>query len=327
MTLLSAALTSPARLRLAIEWRLQIWQTLLHEHDVMLSLVEKMALLPLRVTVSRLASFDTLLAAEAEINKFELDSFTLAGAAASGDVQKMIRLHTEAGCVLGSSRSYVPADALSWAARGGSVEAMRWLRQQGCQYKTRIFENAAFNGHLNVLRFLHDDGYTVLDVTGADLIAPCECAARRGHLEVLRWLHEHGWPWGNACQQAAYGDSVPVMMYLRDQGFTFNEQTMVDAVAGGPSVCEYLRTVECPWDTCACAAAVRWGCIDSLRWLHVNGCPWDAQAVNTAAAKSDSIEVIQYVWQQNGSPTAAVLSEMLKSAIELDNNDLADWLR
>jgi hypothetical protein len=321
-TLLSAALASPAKLRLAIEWNLR-----LRQHDDV-SFEAVLATEPR--TTGRLADYDTLLAAEAEIVDLELNGYTLIGAAASGDVQKIARLHTERDCELSS---FYGSDALNWAASGGSVEAMRWLRQQGCVYDTSVYTNAAYYGHLNVLHFLHEDGYTVADVTGQDLRYPCEFAARRGHLEVLRWLREHGWPWGGVCTQALYGSSVPVMQYLKEQGFVFNEQTMIDAVDGGHlHMCQYLRTVEgCPWSAAACTAAAAAGRkhdFEVLRWLHESGCPWDVDAVNLAAiARFRSIEMLEYLWAEGAVPDAAVQTRMLSKACAHDDFTTAQWLR
>jgi hypothetical protein len=249
-------------------------------------------------TTGRLADYDTLLAAqEAEL---EIDPCTFAGAAAAGDVQKMIRLLAEWPCAP-KTADYT---ALSCAAKGGSVEAMRWLMQHGFDCKRFVVPvvlNAAYYGHLDVLRFLHEDGHTVAELTGSNLTDPCELAASRGHLEVLRWLHEHDWPLGDASECAASAGHTHILMYLKEEGIRFNEQTMLNAVKGGHlAVCQYLLTTECPYD---------------------------AETLSAAVAESNSIEIIQFVWQLSGTPAAAVLSDMLERVTERNNTDLAAWLQ
>ena len=48
-------------------------------------------------------------------------------------------------------------------------------------------DNAACNGHLEVVRFLHEQGYPHTE--GA-----LNRAAADGHLEVVRFLHQQGYP-------------------------------------------------------------------------------------------------------------------------------------
>jgi hypothetical protein len=318
-TLLSAALASPARMRLAVEWGLRL------REQANISIEE--FLVDWQRAMGRLADYDTLLAAEAEIADLEHDNYTLIGAAGSGDVQKMIRLHTEVGCEVGNTG----AEALNWAARAGSAEALRWLRQQGCQYDNFVHFAAACSGHLNVLQFLHEDGHTTAHLTDSHLPAPCEEAALRGHLEVLRWLREHGWPWGDDIYQlAAYGGSVPVLMYMVEQGLVFSEQAMVQAVKGNQlAACQYLRGIGCPWDARACTAAVDRNSNGTLRWLHENGCPWDTEAINLTAAalQNGSIEMLEHVWAEGAVPDAAVLTKMLCKACARDDFAAAQWLR
>jgi Ankyrin repeats (many copies) len=329
-TLLSAALASPARMRLALQesWGLRVRK---HDDEPLRSFLVDWTM------IGRFADYNTLLAAQAEIANFHLDSWTLAGAAASGDVQKMIRLRTEMGCELGNGA----ADALTWAARGGSVEAMRWLRQQGREYVTSICTDAAYYGHLNVLRFLHEDGYSAAELRlrvtvpdpnrfrGSDLTGPCEFAARRGHVEVLKWLHEHDWPCDdNICEHAALGVSVPVLAYLSEQGLVFDELAMATA-ASDLAACQYLHSVGCPWDAEACTTAAGEGSLAVLRWLHENGCPWDTEDVNLAAAgrQDGSVEMIEYLWAEGAVPDRAVLTRMLCKACARDDFTTAQWLR
>eukprot|EP00953_Heterococcus_sp_UTEX-ZZ885_P004847 3098-Heterococcus_DN1.PRE.2 len=281
-------------------------------------------------TIGKFVDYDTLLVAQAKLDDFELDGYTLAGAAASGDVQKMMRLHTEKGCELGNSN----ANALTWAAKGGSVEAMRWLRQQGCQYDLiEVHAAAAYNGHLNVLQFLHEDGCTVPDPPHASATTCCEHAASRGHINVLRWLHKHGWPYGEVCAYAANGGSVPVMQYLKEQGLVFNEETMSNAAAACHlHMCQYLRSVGCPWDAAACTAATAAvrsrSNLEVLRWLHESGCPWDVEAVNVAASTGlRSMEIIQCLWAEGAVPEAAVLTTMLRNLRARKAFFTAQWLQ
>jgi Ankyrin repeats (many copies) len=322
MTLLSAALASPAKLRLSLEWGLQVRL----RHNSRLVPIDDI-LVEWSQTIGRLADYNTLLAAEADlIADLTLSEYTLAGAAASGDVQKMIRLHAERGCALDNP----DVNALTWAARGGSVQAMIWLRQQGCKYDSDIHAVAAYKGKLNVLQYLEAEGHTLETLDNArDAENPCEEAAGQGHLEVLQWLHEHGWPWGrqSVCQRAALGGSVAVVQYLQEQGLVLDEEAMAGAARGGQlHMCQYLIEAGCPWDARACTEAIEGISIPALRWLHENGFR-KMEAVNLAAATSGSIEMIEYLWAEGAVPNAAVLTRMLSKACARDDFATVQWLR
>ena len=77
-------------------------------------------------------------------------------------------------------------DMIRLAAARGHLEVVRWLhdnRTEGCT--TDAMNWAAKNGHLEVVRWLHEDrseGCTKRAMNDAD---------GYGHLEVVRWLHEH----------------------------------------------------------------------------------------------------------------------------------------
>eukprot|EP00953_Heterococcus_sp_UTEX-ZZ885_P024684 13486-Heterococcus_DN1.PRE.1 len=147
---------------------------------------------------------------------------------------------------------------------------------------------------------------------------------------MLQLLRKHGWSWyDDMCGEAAKGGSVPMLMYLKEQGHIFDEQTMTSAArARHLSVCQHLRKEGCPWSASACtAAANRAECFATLRWLLESGCPWDVEAVSVAAAESGSTDVIQYVWQQGARPSAALLTKMLVKACVNDQFLTAKWLR
>ena len=81
----------------------------------------------------------------------------------------------------------------------GSVECLRWARENGCKrylYEEFVAETAAFNGFLDVLKYLHQngffwDGYTMQN------------ALRGGHLDCLKFANENDCPWGDMLSKAA----------------------------------------------------------------------------------------------------------------------------
>ena len=78
---------------------------------------------------------------------------------------------------------------LCWAAaRGGNLEELKALRENGCPWDTNTCQGAAIGGHLEILQWLRANGAPWDKWT-------CMYAAREGHLEVLQWLRANGFPW------------------------------------------------------------------------------------------------------------------------------------
>ena len=82
----------------------------------------------------------------------------------------------------------------------------------------------------------------------------CKAAAGGGHLERLKYLHENGYPWDKwTCRAAAEGDHLECMKYLHENGCPWNEGTCRTAARGGHLEClKYLHENGCPWDKRAC---------------------------------------------------------------------------
>lgn len=77
------------------------------------------------------------------------------------------------------------ASTMRWAARGGRLRIVQWLRSVSCPWDDRACEDAARGGHLKTLKWLRANG------------CPWDwgtawAAARGGHLTVLRWCEANG---------------------------------------------------------------------------------------------------------------------------------------
>jgi len=92
------------------------------------------------------------------------------------------------GRVSHGCRAAVAATALmQWAKH--EIEAPPGLfRRRHCLSLTDACSMAARGGHLEALKWLHAHGAPWNEQT-------CASAVRGGHLKVFRWLREHGCPW------------------------------------------------------------------------------------------------------------------------------------
>lgn len=86
--------------------------------------------------------------------------------------------------------SYASVDPFHcrFTSQNGHSEVVRWLlrnRQERCAPTRMVFDWAAANGHLEVIKVLHD-----MQSEGCSARA-MNWAAKGGHLETVIWLHDN----------------------------------------------------------------------------------------------------------------------------------------
>ena len=100
----------------------------------------------------------------------------------------------------------------AFAAYGGCLEVLIWLRKNKCPWDKYTCKYAAMGGHLEVLKYAHEQGCPWNRST-------CAYAASGGHLDVLKYAHENGCPWdAGTCWHAAREGHLEVLKYARDNG-------------------------------------------------------------------------------------------------------------
>ena len=126
------------------------------------------------------------------------------------------------------------------AAKQGNLEMVKYCVANDCPIDGRACENAAENGHLEVLKYLHEgakapwDEYTAIWAAGKGQLHileylverkydkyntyACEDAAKKGHLDCLKYLHETAKaPWNFQAVYYAHKKNHPeCVQYLLD---------------------------------------------------------------------------------------------------------------
>ena len=128
-----------------------------------------------------------------------------------------------------------------WAANGGQLEVMKWLRAKGCPWGIGACNDAAFGGRLEVLQWMR----------AQDPPCPwnsrvCYNAVRKGHLEVLRWAKRQGCPLGEGltCAAASNGH-LKVLIWLIKEGYPYDKDMCRDAaVEGGKQARKVLEWLD-----------------------------------------------------------------------------------
>ena len=192
------------------------------------------------------------------------------------------------------------------SAKFGSLEILIYIRTKfreiGYSWDKNASFEAAKNGHLMILKYLHTNEY---QANGYAL----DHAAENGHLEVLKYLRENRCRWSNeitwcgtACNSAAENGHLEVLKYLHENECPLNKCACSAAAArnGHLEVLKYLHENGCPWNVGTCNAAARNGHLEVLKYLHENGCIWSENAC-IEAAHNGHLEVLKYL-HENGCP-------------------------
>lgn len=99
-----------------------------------------------------------------------------------------------------------------YAAYNGHLEVLKYLHTNGCKWNVWTCDHAALNGHLEVLIYAHKNGCTWDNWT-------CNNAAINGHLEVLKYAHENGCTWDYlVCYYAARNNNKEISKYVCENG-------------------------------------------------------------------------------------------------------------
>ena len=157
----------------------------------------------------------------AETNKLELlkwareekmcewDEWTINMAAGQGNLE-MVKY-----CV--ANECPVDEDACGCAAENGHLECLKYLHEEvKAPWESCTASWAAKNGHLHILEYLVERKYDKYD--GDGLFCACKLAAENGHLDCLKYLHETAKaPWDYVAVRVAREKNQPeCLQYLLD---------------------------------------------------------------------------------------------------------------
>jgi hypothetical protein len=215
------------------------------------------------------------------------------------------------------------------AARGGSVDVLRWMKQQQCVFDadTTYYGGIKAN-NLPVLQYLYAEGVPWHE-------SVCGAAAAACDLQQLKWLRSKGARLSSRVAiDAASGGSVVIFEWLQQHGVQFNLQTMLQAAENGHTeLCQWLRAADCEWNAEVCDVAAAYAHVDTLRWLHDSGCAFRPETVCynavlgcTATLDARAISMMQYLLQPDVL-SADEVSLLLNFAGAKSKLQLAQWLR
>jgi len=157
-------------------------------------------------------------------------------------------------------------------AHTNKLELLKWAREEKkCKWNERTINAAAEQGNLEMVK------YCVANDCPIDEVA-CARAARYGHLECLKYLHEEvKAPWDSyTASWAAQNGHLHILEYLVERKFDkYNEYACTGAAAYGHLDClKYLHeTAKAPWDSRVVQLAHVNNQTECVQYLLDNNCP------------------------------------------------------
>jgi hypothetical protein len=154
-------------------------------------------------------------------------------------------------------------------AETNKLELLKWIREEKqCEWDYVPINVAAQKGNLEMVK------YCVANECHINELA-CVCAASEGHLECLKYLHEEAKaPWGSGTAAlAAQNGHLHILEYLVEREYDeYNERACMHAAKNGHLDClKYLHeTAKAPWDYLAVREAHKKNQTECLRYLLDN---------------------------------------------------------
>jgi hypothetical protein len=167
---------------------------------------------------------------------------------------------------------YGETDFCNRVAATNKLELLKWAREEKkCEWDYKTIKIAAYLDNLEMVK------YCVANECPVDEWA-CAWAADGGHLEILKYLHEEvktPWDWSTADLTALNGH-LHILEYLAERKYDqYSELVCVYAAENGHLDClKYLReTAKVPWDEEAVRGAHENIETECLQYLLDNNCP------------------------------------------------------
>jgi len=157
-------------------------------------------------------------------------------------------------------------------ARTNKLELLKWIREEKkCEWDAMTINEAVGQGSLEMVK------YCVANRCPINAFS-CGCAAISGHLEILKYLHEEvkaPWDFKTASRAAEHGH-LHILEYLVERKYRmFTISACTYAAKNGHLGClKYLReTAKAPWNSYAIECAHENNHPECLQYLLDNNCP------------------------------------------------------
>jgi hypothetical protein len=155
------------------------------------------------------------------------------------------------------------------AAMFGHLQLLKWLHEQGCPWDEDTFDAAVrYGGNVEMLEWLYKKNS--LWMRGWH----CSLGAISGNMDVLKWLHGRKFLWGiDTFDIAIEKGNLEMVNWLHEQKFRLKTHSSLYAAArsGDIAMVKWCLDHGCIMNKYASIAAAEKGNLEMLQWLHEQG--------------------------------------------------------
>ncbi len=227
------------------------------------------------------------------------------------------------------------------AASNNQLEALKFLRNNGCRLNQQVVVEAARIGNLEMLKYCLENISNKIDMKTNQGLSLCYVAATAGHVHVLKYLHENGYPWDdNIPHMASNCNRFECLKYAVEEGCPVN-----NIIARSLEAVKFLKARGLEWKTYATQNAVQANDLELLKYAHENGAPCGEAAyyaiihgaleclkyliengaqISYPVETVGSLDVLKYLVEY--VPDAVLLPEIFSRAAENAQKDILEYL-
>lgn len=161
------------------------------------------------------------------------------------------------------------------AAQHGQLAMLKLFYEHGIKWDEWTCLDAVEHGHLECLVYLVEHGCPAVHSREDSFYNPCTEAAFAGHMHILKWAYKQGYTCDEyTFEKAAASGRVDILEWLWEHGVPFDERVCAGAAEFGQLEClTWLRQRGCPWDARTCKRAEHCKEYECLQWARDHGCP------------------------------------------------------
>jgi len=129
---------------------------------------------------------------------------------------------------------------IDYTAGFNNLILIQWLKDNGCIYTYSAFINASINGHLDVLKWLVNDGaidpYDIEKIQKPPLmrklyITAVDHAAKNGHLNVVEWFYSLNFKiTSNSVIYIIQNNQLDILKFMKNNGHEFNNNDLFNVI-------------------------------------------------------------------------------------------------
>lgn len=115
-----------------------------------------------------------------------------------------------------NEQQFLSSNYCHFAAFNDHIDCLRYAHQEGCDLDLVVGIISIRKGSLQCLEYAHKNG-------GEMFVHACEMAARYGQLECMKYIFDNGGSIGNSCYWAVKHGHINCLKFAHENGGTFKK--------------------------------------------------------------------------------------------------------